>query len=177
MTQPKVRLPLLAIILVGGLYMTIHGTSQQATPANRPKVGVGVLVMRDAKILLGKRKNAHGAGTWALPGGHLEFGESFEDCAQRELLEETGLEAVSIRKYSCTNDIFVQENKHYVTVFMMVDNFIGEPQLMEPGKCECWAWFDVHELPENLFVSLKNLLQQEQMNAKNRGKNIFERGF
>ena len=41
-----------------------------------PRVGVGVIVQRDGRILLGKRLGAHGEGTWALPGGHLEFGES-----------------------------------------------------------------------------------------------------
>ena len=44
----------------------------------RPKVGVGVMVFKDGKILLAKRKGSHGAGEYAFPGGHLEFGESFE---------------------------------------------------------------------------------------------------
>ena len=55
----------------------------------RPKVGVGVFVFKDGKTLLGKRKNAHGDGTWNPPGGHLEFNESIEQCAQREVLENT----------------------------------------------------------------------------------------
>ena len=53
-----------------------------------PKVGVGVAVVKDGKVLLGKRKNAHGEGTWSFPGGHLEYKESWEDCAIRETLEE-----------------------------------------------------------------------------------------
>lgn len=56
-----------------------------------PQVGVGVLILRDGKVLLGRRKGSHGAGCWSAPGGHLEFGEAVEDCALREALEETGL--------------------------------------------------------------------------------------
>ena len=59
-------------------------------------VGVGVLVVRDGLVLLGRRLGAHGAGTWAAPGGRLEFGEQIEACAQRELAEETGLVARQI---------------------------------------------------------------------------------
>jgi 8-oxo-dGTP diphosphatase len=55
----------------------------------RPKVGVAVIVVKDTRILLGKRVNSHGSGTWQFPGGHLEFGEPIEDCAKRELFEET----------------------------------------------------------------------------------------
>ena len=54
------------------------------------RVGVGVIIVRDGNVLLGERAGSHGAGTWALPGGHLEFGETVADCARREVLEETG---------------------------------------------------------------------------------------
>jgi 8-oxo-dGTP diphosphatase len=132
-------------------------TAQGEAMDNRPKVGVGVLIIKDAKVLLGKRKNAHGDGTWAPPGGHLEFEESLEECAKREVLEETGLILKNVKKYDFTNDVFVKENKHYLTVFMITDELEGEPHAMEPEKCECWAWFGADELPDNLFLPLKNL--------------------
>lgn len=51
------------------------------------------------------------------PGGHLEYGESFAECAKREVLEETGLEVGEIKFLVATNDVF-GEGKHYVTVFV-----------------------------------------------------------
>jgi len=57
----------------------------------KPSVGVGVIVVRAESLLLGKRKNSHGEGEWSFAGGHLEFGETVEECARRELEEETGL--------------------------------------------------------------------------------------
>lgn len=49
-----------------------------------PKVGLGILVFNEQdEILLGKRINAHGSESWGPPGGHLEFGETFEKCAIR----------------------------------------------------------------------------------------------
>lgn len=80
---------------------------------DKPIVGVGVLVF-DAhnRILLGKRKNVHGEHSWAPPGGHLEFGENFEECAIREVREETGLNIDSPQFIIATNDVFITEQKH-----------------------------------------------------------------
>ena len=133
---------------------------------NRPKVGVAVLIINDFKILLGKRKNAHGQGTWATPGGHLEFGETLEECVKRELFEETDLIAESIKKLWFTNDIHLQEDKHYITIFMIVDKFSGELKNLEPDKCECWQWFDLNNLPSPLFLSLENFINKEKVLEK-----------
>ncbi len=127
---------------------------------NHPKVGIGVLIFRDQKLLLGKRQNNHGALTWGPPGGHLEFGESFEACAIRETLEETGLLLSSPQFVTLTNDIFTAENKHYVSIFLSTQLPIGqEVKNLEPEKLLVWEWFNLNELPENLFLPLKNLLQ------------------
>jgi 8-oxo-dGTP diphosphatase len=121
-------------------------------------VGVAVIVVREGKVLLGKRKNAHGAGTWALPGGHLEFNESIEACARREVFEETGLKIDNIRFGPFTNDIFKKEKKHYVTLFVVAADAQGLVALKEPSKCEKWEWFDWGALPEPRFKSLENLV-------------------
>jgi 8-oxo-dGTP diphosphatase len=120
-------------------------------------VGVGVLVRRQGLVLLGQRIGAHGAGSWALPGGHLEFGESPEDCAAREVKEETGLTIHALHRGPWTNDLFEAEARHYVTLFLRAEAGPGEPRVMEPDKCLGWAWFDWDRLPQPLFVPLRNL--------------------
>jgi 8-oxo-dGTP diphosphatase len=127
----------------------------------RPKVGVGVLIIDGNKILLAKRKNAHGDGSWAPPGGHLEYGESWQQCVQREALEETGLLLEDIQFCAVTNDIFAENNKHYVTIFMRACYTGGAVQNREPEKCEAWQWFAVDQLPDNLFLPLAQLVEQK----------------
>ncbi|KAF5379922.1 hypothetical protein D9757_007213 [Collybiopsis confluens] len=114
-----------------------------------PRVGVGVFVVNGAgKFIVGLRKGSHGHGTWALPGGHLEGGESFETCTAREVLEETDLRIKNAQFITATNDIMIDEGKHYVTIWMaceMVDP-LGEPKVAEPEKCERWEWVSWEEL-------------------------------
>ena len=127
----------------------------------RPGVGVGVLVRRDGKILLGKRRGSHGEGAWAAPGGHLEFNEEFETCARREVHEETNLVVTNVHVVAITNDIFVQERRHYITIFMVCDYAGGDLKTMEPDKCVEWQWFAWDALPRPLFLPLENLLKTD----------------
>ena len=127
---------------------------------DRPKVGVGVIVQKDGKVLLGKRMGAHGEGSWSFPGGHLEGNEKVEDCAQRETEEETGIRIKNIRKATYTNDIFADENKHYVTLFVLADHDSGEVRICEPEKCEKWEWFEWANLPSPLFIPVENLVKE-----------------
>lgn len=126
----------------------------------RPKVWVGVIVVKDGKILLWKRKNAHGEGSWSFPGGHLEFYETWEECAVRETMEETGINIKNVRFSTATNDIFKAEEKHYITIFMICDYDSGTVEVMEPEKCEKWEWFEWDKLPKPLFVPIENLLKK-----------------
>ncbi|KAH8729071.1 NUDIX hydrolase domain-like protein [Phaeosphaeriaceae sp. PMI808] len=111
--------------------------------SQRPKVGVGVIIHDNAgNIIMGERAGSHGAGTLQCPGGHLEYGESFATTAAREVLEETGLEVGNVTFLTATNDVFVGEGKHYVTVFVTCV-IVGEnkvPRAMEPHKCAKWEW-------------------------------------
>jgi 8-oxo-dGTP diphosphatase len=114
--------------------------------------------MRGEFVLLGKRTGSHGAGTWALPGGHLEFGESIEECASREVREEAGLVVHHVALGPYTNDVFPSEGKHYVTLFVIAGCQTGEPRLLEPDKCSAWQWFRWSELPQPLFQPLASLV-------------------
>lgn len=124
-----------------------------------PRVGVGVIIVRDGRILLGKRIGAHGAGTWALPGGHLEYGEAVEDCAVREVLEETGLAIDVIGRGPYTSDVFPEVQKHYITLFVEASSPAGEPEILEPAKCLSWEWFYWSALPTPKFPPLASLVQ------------------
>jgi 8-oxo-dGTP diphosphatase len=116
----------------------------------RPKVGVGVMILRDGKVLLGKRKSSHGAGTYSFTGGHLEYMESFEDCARRETREECGIEIKNIRFLHVANVVSFTP-KHYVNVSFIAEWESGEPQVLEPEKFEDWKWYDLDSLPSPLF--------------------------
>ncbi|WXC53701.1 hypothetical protein QX201_013341 [Fusarium graminearum] len=161
-----------------------------ATEGPNPRVGVAALIYaRDGKFLTGKRMGSHGAGTIQLPGGHLDYGESFFECAARETLEETGLQVRATKVVAVTNDVFESETKHYITIFVrceMVDEN-AEPQvclktverdglkkliwrfkILEPKKCAGWYWKNWDDLKdilagaeeEKLFLPLVNLLGQ-----------------
>lgn len=119
----------------------------------RPKVGVGAMVLRNGKVLLGKRKGAHGAMTFGWVGGHLEYGETLEDCAKREALEETGL-VLSNLKLICISNILAYQ-KHYVDFEFLAEALDGEPRVLEPDSVESWGWYDLDNLPSPLFKAVE----------------------
>ncbi|KAF9889229.1 subunit of tubulin prefoldin [Aspergillus nanangensis] len=122
-----------------------------------PRLGVGVFVFNNrGQFILGKRQGSHGSGTWALPGGHLEFGESFEDCGSREVLEETDLTVHNMHYLTATNDVMEAENKHYVTIFVgcHLTDEPKQPQIMEPEKCAEWQWVSLEEVRSDVEAHL-----------------------
>lgn len=128
------------------------------TVTTRPQVGVGVIVTKDNQVLLIRRKHSHGEGTWSMPGGHLEYGESLEACAIREVYEETGVIIANVAFRAITNDVFEEERKHYITVWMEGRYVSGEPMMHAPQEMSAVGWFSWDFLPEPLFLPLENLL-------------------
>ena len=118
---------------------------------NRPKVGVTVFVWRDGRFLVQQRMGSHGEGTWSLPGGHLEYGEAWRDCAEREVFEETGMKIKNIQFLAATNDIFKHEHKHYVSIWLEADWAANEPSIQEPDRLAALSWHTFKDLPAPLF--------------------------
>jgi ADP-ribose pyrophosphatase YjhB (NUDIX family) len=120
--------------------------------------GVGVVVLRGSKVLLGKRLAKHGYGTWSFPGGKPEPGEAPLVCALRELHEETGIDATNPRPIGLTVDGFRDSLEVFRTTFVRVDTTNGDPVAREPDKTALWRWFDWRELPRPLFSPVASLL-------------------
>jgi 8-oxo-dGTP diphosphatase len=121
-------------------------------------VRVAILVLNGDRILLEKRANVLGKGTWAPPIGHLDFGETFEQTAVREVQEETGIEIADPKFRVLTNDIFEAENEHSIIVWMEAKYVSGEPRLKAPNEESEIGWFQWNDLPEPLFLSMQHML-------------------
>lgn len=130
----------------------------------KPGVGVGVMILKDNKILLGQRhtdpnkadSELHGEGTWTMPGGKLEFQEGLKEATGRELLEETGIKIGNIELISVSNDRI--PDKHFITIGFLCLDFEGEPKVMEPDEITKWEWFDLGNLPKSLFPPSKKII-------------------
>lgn len=125
---------------------------------NRPRVGVATVIKNHmGNFLLGHRLSDLGKNTWGLPGGKLDFSEDIKYCAVRELKEETGLivNTNDLKLVGVSNAIFDNET-HYITIIFEASKFTGKPTIIEPDKCSEWNFFSNDNLPENLFLPLKN---------------------
>lgn len=123
--------------------------------------GIGVIIVNaQGQILLGKRCGTH-APFWSIPGGHLEAGETFEQCAQREIAEETGLQITTPAFIGVSNNLqtWRTEGKHTVSICMLVQHPGGEAELKEPEKCAEWRWCSPNTLPEPHFEASRMAIQ------------------
>lgn len=129
-------------------------------------VGFGVMVIKDNKILLGLRNDdgkkadseLYGEGTWTMPGGKLEYGETFEQGGIREVKEETNIDVKDIEVFCVQNDL--NEFAHFVTIGMIAKSFTGEEKVMEPDEIVEWKWFDINNVPTNFFFPSARCLEK-----------------
>jgi len=129
------------------------------------RVGIGVIVQdTQGRILLGKRNKAtkrvdsklNHDWDWSLPGGGLEYGEEFEECAIREVKEETNLDIHNPIFLCVHND--KDERAHWITIGMLATKYSGMIALNEPDKFTEWKWFPLDALPKDIFSpSMKNI--------------------
>ena len=128
-------------------------------------VGFGVMLLKDRKILLGKRNEdtkkadseLRGEGTWTMPGGKLEYQESFEEGARREVMEETGIILKNVKVICVNND--KNEYAHFVTIGLFSEDFEGEAEVLEPDEITEWKWFASKDLPKKIFPPSKKVLE------------------
>jgi 8-oxo-dGTP diphosphatase len=97
-----------------------------------PVVGVGAVVIKDGKVLLVERGVDPNKGLWAIPGGSLKVGETLQEGAEREIMEETGI-TIRAKEPVYSFDFFERDGDgrvrfHYVIVDMMADYIDGEVQ-------------------------------------------------
>ena len=117
---------------------------------------MGVVFVRDGRVFLAKREGSHGENTWASAGGHLELGESLEECARREALEELGVQVGEMR-FLCVSNI-IAYGKHYLDIEFLSDIGDQTPRLMEKeGFSDC-GWFPLDSLPHPLFQAVSYAL-------------------
>jgi 8-oxo-dGTP diphosphatase len=132
----------------------------------KPQVGTAIIISKDDKVLLIKRRGPHGKGTWSTPGEHLDFGETLEGCAAREAREEVGLDVTGIRFRCVTNDVFGADGKHYITIWMEGKSVSGEPYVASDEEAEEIGWYAWDALPQPLFLPLENLIKENSYPPK-----------
>ena len=119
---------------------------------DRPVVGIGAVVIRDGKVLLIRRGVAPGRGLWAVPGGSLELGETLQQGAEREILEETGI-TIHAREPIYAFDFFERDPDgrirfHFVIVDLAADYIRGDVKGADDALEARWlAPGDLDHLP------------------------------
>lgn len=115
-----------------------------------PGVGVGLVILRDRKILLYKRIRAPEAGHWSIVGGKVDHMEPAEQAARREAEEETGLSISRVSLLGPAEVISKADEQHWVSLLYIASEFNGEPKLTEPEKLSDFGWFSRSDLPQPL---------------------------
>jgi len=121
--------------------------------SDRPRVGCGVAIVRDGKLLLIRRARPPEAGCWSLPGGKVDLGEPTEATARREIAEELGLELGALELLCVVDLIEPEAGVHWVSPVYLARAFAGEPALLEPEKHTGLGWFALDALPAPLASS------------------------
>lgn len=143
---------------VVGPLSTCYTLQLMSTPNAVVRVGVQVVLRRQDSLLLVQRARGYGKGTWCLPGGHLEPGETIAECALRELLEETTVHGESARVIVVTDPL--AEAGYHMQIGVEVSEWSGEPRVVDPSECLDVKFFEVTSLPKEIFPPTKDVLEK-----------------
>lgn len=113
---------------------------------------------KDGKVVLIKRTGSHGEGTWAPPGGHIDFGETAVEAGRREVKEEIGIDASDLKVLGFTEDFFKSEGKHYITIWLQGSWLSGKLKEGDREFTEI-GLFGLEDLPKPLFLTFKNFIE------------------
>lgn len=132
---------------------------------NRPWVGVGVMVFRDGKILLGRRAREPRKGQWSIPGGTIELGETTREAATREIREEFNVEIEDIQLFDVFDCVFRDsENQvqfHYVLIEFFARHKSGEVRPADDIDAAEWVEpkdLKKYNLPEDQIEAIKRTI-------------------
>lgn len=137
----------------------------------RPKACVGVMIFKDGKVLIGKRREmaTHGKGEYSFPGGHMEANESFKESSEREVLEEAGIKIKNL-KFQCLINIDKYKNHQAILAGMIAEWESNEPRSLQDEKIGEWNWCDLNNLPSPLFYPTEVLIDSYKT-----GKNYYDK--
>jgi len=125
--------------------------------------GVGILILDGGGRILLMRRGERARterGSWALPGGKVDSGETPEDAAVREAREEIGVDVAierELARYDCT---LPEESKRWLTIVFVARIQSGEPRIMEPEKCAEIGWFAPDALPSPIAQMTRPALER-----------------
>lgn len=111
-------------------------------------VGVGALILNDqGQILMALRGPAarNERGKWEIPGGSVDWGETFEQAIIREVQEEIGVQIEVVELLTVSDHLLPDEGEHWVSPTYICRIVSGEPCIQEPEKCSELGWFTLEE--------------------------------
>jgi len=126
-------------------------------------------INEEKHILLSRRiSKSGGIDTFALPGGKQKEKETLEECAIRELREETGL--VLLKSKPVSIYYTMNNNIQTMSVGVLAEEWDGIVKTMEPNKHEGWNWYDLETLPEPIFeyskIAINQFLEEKYPNLR-----------
>ena len=129
-----------------------------------PGVGTGAVIIQDhpqlgyvPSMLMVYRQGAHGAGTWSVPGGWVDFWEDPMRGAEREVMEECGIVVQALAPRGWTNEFHEDSGERIqaVTLWVECEHVSGTIKVMEPEKCPRVEWVPLRDVTQRpLFQPL-----------------------